>query len=522
MCAKLLAVLMKPRSESRTENLTSKLFNLLRSCNSVGPFPQIISNYHQTIGSLKFETIDAAASMETDDIDNALMWTPLAMAVQGNKIQDVRRLLLQGVELDALLPGGRTAFLLAAELCMNEICKMLLLGGANPSSIDPRGYTALHFAVESSHLNLTAELLSMLCMMVPINAMTNEGKTALSLAVAKKLFEVAKTLIAKGAKIDVLDNCGKTLLHVAAENGSCQIFLLLDFPALRKMSSTASLDTVMMPMHIAAKNGHTEFVRYLVGKDLFVMDAKDREGRSALHLATAEGHWEVVESLLDGNWNIADSMSVTRRKCLHLVSANGAIDGVKLFLRRGADPNVLDSQFWTPLHYAVYGNHLEVIKVLLEAGANMHLKNIDQKTPAMLAQRDSGREIVDIFSNGCSDQADGPAEPPMMDVMDTTEAVDWGDLQLRNRKRYLVHSHLDNLDMKLALHRYFTYPADYDTRAGMNRRDLAHSGFFFSVDYQSLQCFYCTFEIKSLDGWKGLDLDELNKRHADKSSAEFG
>lgn len=496
------------------------LSNLIRNCRDVGPFSQVCSTFHQRIDSLHVEmSSDAAASMETDEVE---VLTPLAVAVKGNKIDDVRKLLLQQVELDAYLPNGRTALLLAAELCLEEICKMLLLAGANPFSIDTKGYTALHFAVESSHSSPSVQFVSVLCMMVPVNAMTNEGKTALSLAVGKKRFEVVKLLISKGAKITILDNTGKTLLHIAAENGSCEIFQLLEESPLKKMALTASIDTVMMPMHIAAKRGHAEFVRYLVGKNLFTVIAKDNEGRSALHLATAENQWEVVKILLDSNWDIDDSMSVTSRKCLHLVSASGSVDGVKLFLRRGANPDVLDNQLWTPLHYAVYGNHLEVVKILLEANANTQVKDLHNMTPVMLAQRDGSREIVDIFSNGSTNQAEGLAAA-LMDTVDTMEAsIDWGDMQSRHLKSYLVHKHLNNLDMKLALHRYFTFPGDYDVRAGLKRIDLAHSGFFFPDNYQSLQCYYCTYEIKTLDGWKGLELEGLNLKHAEQSRIVFG
>jgi ankyrin repeat protein len=524
MIRELLELLSRPRSERRKENFLLELSNLVRICRGFAPYPQVISTFFQRIDSLYVETpSEAAGSMETDKVQSVLMSTPLAKAVQDNNIVEVRILLLQQVELDEFLPGGLTALLLAADLCLEEICKMLLLAGANPSSTDSRGYTALHFAVDSSHSSPSVQFVSVLSMMVPVNAMTSEGKTALSLAVGKNRYEVAKVLIAKGATITVLDNSGKTLLHIAAENGSCEIFQILPEPALKKMALTASLDTVMMPMHIASKNGHADFVRHLVGKNMYSTTAKDKEGRSALHLATSESHSEIVEILLDSSWDIDDSMSLTSRKCLHLVSEIGSIEGVKLFLRRGADPNVMDSQLWTPLHYAVYANHLEVVKILLDANANMYSKNLQNMTPAMLAQREgSSKEISEIFSNGVAEEAQA-AEPVMMETMDAAEAsIDWGDLQTRLRKSFLVHLHLDNLQLNLALHRYFTFPADYDTRAGMRRIDLAHSGFFFPADYQSLQCYYCTYEIKTLDGWKGLSLDELNKKHLEESRNHFG
>jgi len=89
-------------------------------------------------------------------------------------------------------------------------------------------------------------------------------------------------------------------------------------------------------------------------------------------------------------------------------------------------------------------------------------------------------------------------------------------------KKPLLFGHLSNLFLKHALHRFFTYPADYDRRAGMSRFDLANSGFFFTFDYLSLQCFFCSLEIKSLLGWKDLNWEQINHRHDTESSQQFG
>lgn len=72
-----------------------------------------------------------------------------------------------------------------------------------------------------------------------------------------------------------------------------------------------------------------------------------------------------------------------------------------------------------------------------------------------------------------------------------------------------------NLRLNLALHRYITYPGDYDDRAvGMKRVALANSGFFMVEDKKSLQCFFCLMEITNLKNWTNLDIGQLNLRHS--------
>lgn len=73
------------------------------------------------------------------------------------------------------------------------------------------------------------------------------------------------------------------------------------------------------------------------------------------------------------------------------------------------------------------------------------------------------------------------------------------------------------LRLNLSLHRYFTYPGDYDDRAvGMKRTVLADSGFFMVYDKRSLQCFFCLLQITSLRNWTNLTIDQFNERHATK------
>ena len=110
-----------------------------------------------------------------------------------------------------------------------------------------------------------------------------------------------------------------------------------------------------------------------VGAPLDLVD--QRYCRSALHWASAIGHEHVVAALLEGKYKGADVEQVCRgNTALELVSSRGRVGIVRVLLARGAK-QVRPGQTCTPIFWAAYHNHIEVVKLLLAApGASDALK----------------------------------------------------------------------------------------------------------------------------------------------------
>ena len=66
---------------------------------------------------------------------------------------------------------------------------------------------------------------------------------------------------------------------------------------------------------------------------------------------------------------------------LHYASPKNYRDIVKLLLERGADINAADNDKRTPLHEAMSYKAFEVVRFLVENGANVNLENKDGETP---------------------------------------------------------------------------------------------------------------------------------------------
>jgi ankyrin repeat protein len=74
-----------------------------------------------------------------------------------------------------------------------------------------------------------------------------------------------------------------------------------------------------------------------------------------------------------------------QRTPLHTSAAYGRVGIVKLLLEKGADVNIRNDGGETPLHYATGCGNIEVMKVLLENGANVGEKGTGCRTPLQWA-----------------------------------------------------------------------------------------------------------------------------------------
>ncbi|XP_053367679.1 ankyrin repeat and SOCS box protein 3-like [Clarias gariepinus] len=125
---------------------------------------------------------------------------------------------------------------------------------------------------------------------------------------------------------------------------------------------------------LAARRGDCRLLQRLLRKGHSV-DVKDNRGWSALHEAAAGGHAQCVRLLLSASDSCEDyvnSLTNDSETPLYFAARNGHLQTVRHLIRAGADLNKMTNEYCTPLFDAVGSGHKEVVELLVSEGAEVN------------------------------------------------------------------------------------------------------------------------------------------------------
>ena len=151
------------------------------------------------------------------------------------------------------------------------------------------------------------------------------------------------------------------------------------------------------PLIWAAIKGHNQVVEELIRKGARV-NVKSNTQRTALYWASCNGHCSVVKTLCaaGADTNVQDQWGLTP---LMGAAERGSDEIVCELIRAGASVNVVTSSEWalaagsTALHFAAAYNCIKCGVLLVEAGADMTVRDKDSKSPLDLGSGDFQQTI---------------------------------------------------------------------------------------------------------------------------------
>ncbi|XP_015185613.1 PREDICTED: ankyrin repeat domain-containing protein 27-like isoform X2 [Polistes dominula] len=334
--------------------------------------------------------------------------------------------------------------LCTCESCEVSLAKNRLLNRPTVSSKNEHGSTALHIASFHGKVNIVDYLLNH---GADTNITDNDSLTPLHCALMKGHQNIVLLLLHANANPIIVDNYENTALHLASDRGheGC-VKALLYFAEhtnlyLNVNSPNTDGDT---PLHRASKWGYLGIIEVLLeyGADCKI---KNKWGQTSFDVAQVQIN-KLFSAISEGDihltnyylgWsNQNEQMTVRSDLChplcycercapmheysekknkipaavfnsyndngktvLHIASIVGSLEIIQLLLDAGADVNVTTKfEGHTPLHLACSANKIQAVKIILDCGVcNINAKDFNGDTPLHLAIRNANIRIVELL-----------------------------------------------------------------------------------------------------------------------------
>ncbi|MBA3052338.1 MAG: ankyrin repeat domain-containing protein [Candidatus Omnitrophota bacterium] len=282
------------------------------------------------------------------------------------------------VPLSALRPGG------------GEELSAVIAAGGDVNAVYPGGISPL---MEASYRNLPDIALLLIDAGAHIEARDKDGFTALMYAAAGGAVSPAELLVQKGARTQAKEYLtGKTALFFAVENNSPRMVKILF------SSEEAVFDGGVTALMHASARGVTEACAELIksGADI---KKKDDLGRDALFHAVKNNMIKTADILIRSGASVKAEYD---SGLLHLAAAKNNIDMIKLLLGAGADMSVRDRHAFSPFGEAVRSGSFEAASFFLGSGALANERQGDL-TPLMIAAKNNDLKMASLLTENMAD-----------------------------------------------------------------------------------------------------------------------
>jgi ankyrin repeat protein len=231
---------------------------------------------------------------------------------------------------------------------------------------------------------------------VDVNEGGTRGTPALHWVVRRQNPSLANALIRAGADANKANPYGVRPLHLAIENEDVEMVRLL----LKAKADPGGTDaTGETPLIKAAKSGHVQVVTALLDAGA-AADTKDSGfGQTPLMAAAREGHTAVAKLLIDRGARVNAQTRTGKTPEVRNPAESKASRGAGI--QRGGWPNrgIRESipGAKTPLLYAAREGHVDIARLLLDAGANLEQSDADGVTPLLIALLNEHAEMASFL-----------------------------------------------------------------------------------------------------------------------------
>ncbi|CAH1397543.1 unnamed protein product [Nezara viridula] len=286
---------------------------------------------------------------------------------------------------------GKTPLHLAAIGGHESAVEYLLEKGADPLVIDRHRLTPLIYAAKLHHWRTARLLLNKVCMLSDINAVDEENRTVLHLAVLDgQLDVISSNKLCLKKHINSKDSTEKTPLDLSLAKGR-QYIVEYFFENYRSALNLKNCTALTL-----AKIGSWDIIGSIPSNGMG-SECRDEKNRTLLQLAAWHGDNITVLSLLQNRMNDVDAMDPDNRTALHLAAMKNRHVVVRILLKHGARQDIHDKDDMTPLTIALSNNSWDTVRELLNNETYIRWTDVYNRTILHYAVINGQKEIIEYL-----------------------------------------------------------------------------------------------------------------------------
>lgn len=153
--------------------------------------------------------------------------------------------------------------------------------------------------------------------------------------------------------------------------------------------------------HLVAK-GDVDSVKQILKRHNCCNHADD-EGRTALQIASASGSFGMLKTLLNAEARV-DLASMMEQSPLLEAVYMGHLEIIKELLDKGADTEARNPKGWTAIHLAATWNRTDMLSLLIEKGADLEAKDKEGRTALHSAATKGHQDCVKLLLEAGADK----------------------------------------------------------------------------------------------------------------------
>lgn len=236
-----------------------------------------------------------------------------------------------------------------------------------------------------------------------VNKLTHDGRTYLFWAAYKGNLSMMQYLVHKGAKTDIIDSHGYSVLNFAASTG-VQDTKIYDFCIEHgaKITKEKNHNDANALLLVAPFLKDTQLIDYFTSKGLD-LHTTDQNGNGIFNYAAKNGNIELLKQLINlgvsyKNLN-SEKGNAMLFACQGTRNHTNTLDVYQFLESVGVNPNIKTSSGTTPLHRIAYRNKdLNIYKYFISKNVDPNQTNEDGNTALMNATNGNDLSIVSYLA----------------------------------------------------------------------------------------------------------------------------